>query len=161
MKLLKSHSGHFEPDEFPDLLTSFTGTAAFGIEGMTLHSAFSFTCGPRNKREYQPARSEKLNTLRSQLGKIKLLIIDEVSMVGADVLYHNHRRLQDITGRSDPDSQFGDVNILAVGDLFQLQPVGQNHVFGLPSDSYAILHGSRCEENFGFMELTKSMRQAC
>lgn len=134
MKLLKPLSGHFEPDELAVLLTAFTGTAAFGIEGMTLHSAFSFSCGPRSKKEYIPAGSEKLNTLRSRLGKLKLLIIDEVSMVGADLLYHIHRRLQDITGRSAPDSRFGGVSILAVGDLFQLQPIGQNHVFGLPAD---------------------------
>ena len=159
MKLLKPLSGHFEPDELPLLLTSFTGTAAFGIEGTTLHSALSFSCGPNKKKDYQPASSEKLNTLRSRLGKLKLLIIDEVSMVGADLLYHVHKRLQDITGRSDPDSRFGDISILAVGDLYQLQPVGQNHVFGLPSDSYARLHGSLWEENFTMMELTESMRQ--
>jgi hypothetical protein len=52
-------------------------------------------------------------------------------MVGADLLYHIHRRLQDITGKSD---RFGAISILAVGDFYQLQPVGQNHVFGLPSD---------------------------
>uniref|UniRef100_A0A672Z295 ATP-dependent DNA helicase n=1 Tax=Sphaeramia orbicularis TaxID=375764 RepID=A0A672Z295_9TELE len=141
------------------LLTAFTGTAAFGIEGMTLHSSLGFTSGPKNKKEYQPAGSEKLNTLRSQLSKLKLLIIDEVSMVGADLLYHVHRRLQDICETSDPDSRFGGVSVLAVGDLYQLQPVGQNHVFGLPSDSYARLHGSLWEENFRLMELTESMRQ--
>ena len=67
--------------------------------------------------------------------------------------------MQDITGRSDPDTSFGDISILAVGDLYQLQPVGQNHVFGLPSDSYARLHGSLWAENFNMMELTESMRQ--
>ena len=159
MKLLKPLSGHFEPDDLPVIRTAFTGTAAFGIEGMTLHSAFSFSCGPGSKKEYQPASSEKLNTLRSRLGKLKLLIIDEVSMVGADLLYHIHRRLQDIIGISSADSRFGGISILAVGDLYQLQPVGQSHVFGLPSDSYARLHGSLWEENFQMIELTESMRQ--
>ena len=134
MKLLKVLSGHFEPDELPILLTAFTGTAAFGIEGMTVHSALGLSCGPNNKAQYQPPSSDRLNTLRSRLGKLKLLVIDEVSMVGADLLYHIHRRLQDITGKSD---RFGGISILAVGDLFQLQPVGQNHVFGLPSDRLA------------------------
>ena len=131
MKFLKTLSGYFEPDELPILLTAFTGTAAFGIDGMTFHSALGLSCGPNSKSQYQPASNEKLNTLRSRLGKLKLLVIDEVSMVGADLLYRIHRRLQDITGSSD---RFGGVSILAVGDLFQLQPVGQNHVFGLPSD---------------------------
>jgi hypothetical protein len=116
MKLLKSLSGHFEPDDLPVLLTAFTGTAAFGIEGMTLHSALRISCGPGSNKQYQPASSDKLNTLRSRLRKLKLLIIDEVSMVGTDLLYHIHRRLQDIMGRTDPDSRFGNISILAVGD---------------------------------------------
>jgi len=80
-------------------------------------------------------------------------------MVGADLLYHIHRRLQDVIGNKDPDSRFGGISILAVGDLYQLQPVGQNHAFALPSDIYAKLHGSLWEENFRMMELTQSMRQ--
>lgn len=134
MKLLKLLYGYFQTDELPVLRTAFTGTAAFGNERMTLHSALGFSCGPNSKKEYQPASSEKLNTLRSCLGKLKLLIIDGVLMVGADLLYHIHRPLQDITGNTDPDSQFGGVRILAVGDLFQLQTVEPNFVFALPSD---------------------------
>ena len=156
---LKKLSGHFHPNEIPILLTAFTGTAAFGIEGLTLHSALGFVCGPKSKKEYQPAGSSKLNTLRSRLGKLRILVIDEVSMVGADLLYHIHRRLEEITENTDPDLRFGGVSILAVGDLYQLQPVAAKHVFGLPSDTYAKLHGSLWEENFKIIELTESMRQ--
>ncbi|XP_066269843.1 uncharacterized protein [Branchiostoma lanceolatum] len=161
LRLLTPLSGrYFDPNDLPVLLTAFTGTAAFGINGMTLHSALSLGCGGK---EYQPLSSDKLNTLRSRLGKLKLLIVDEVSMVGADILYHVHRRLQDICGNSDPDTRFGGVSILAVGDLFQLQPVGQRHVFSEPSSDYAKLHakikGSLWVENFRMVELTESMRQ--
>ncbi|CAI9733026.1 Hypothetical predicted protein [Octopus vulgaris] len=82
-----------------------------------------------------------------------------VRFVGADFLNYIHRRLQYICGKSDPDSRFGGVSVMAVGDLYQLQPVGQNHVFGLPRDNYARLHGSLWEENFKLMELTESKRQ--
>ncbi|XP_078618327.1 uncharacterized protein LOC144885957 [Branchiostoma floridae x Branchiostoma japonicum] len=160
LRLLTPLSGrYFDPNDLPVILTAYTGTAAFGINGMTLHSAFSLSCGLKKNKDYQPLSSDKLNTLRSRLGKLKLLIVDEVSMVGADLLYHLHRRLQDICGSSNPDSRFGGVSILAVGDLFQLQPVRQNHVFSLPSDNYAKLHGSLWEENFRMVELTESMRQ--
>ncbi|XP_078691416.1 uncharacterized protein LOC144921886 isoform X1 [Branchiostoma floridae x Branchiostoma belcheri] len=160
MSLLIPHSGqYFQPNELPLLLTAFTGTAAFGIQGMTLHSALGFACGPRKDNEYLPPSCEKLQALRSHLGKLKLLVIDEMSMVGADLLYHIHRRLQDISDQSTPESIFGGVSILAVGDLFQLQPVGQSHVFSLPSDSYARLYGSLWQENFEMMELTENMRQ--
>lgn len=49
-------------------------------------------------------------------------------MVGADLLYHIHRRLQDICGNSHPDSRFGGARILAVGDLFQLQLSVSNEI---------------------------------
>ncbi len=48
---------------------------------------------------------------------------------------------------------------MAVGDLFQLQPVRQAHVFDLPSDAYAKLYGSLWQENFQLMELTQMMHQ--
>ena len=159
MHLLRPLSHHFEPEELPLLLTAFTGTAAFGIEGMTIHSALGLNAGPAAKRQYQPAGSEKLNTLRSRLGKLGLIVIDESSMVGSDLLYHIHRRLEDIMGKNDSDSRFGGVSILAVGDLFQLQPVQQKYIFDSPSDSYAKLHGSLWEESFQLIELTESMRQ--
>ena len=160
MKLLKPLSGHFMPDELPVLLTAFTGTAAFGIEGMTLHSALGLSCGPQ-KKEYKPLSNDRLHTFRTRLGKLKLLIIDEVSMVGADLLYDVHRRLQEITGNLN--SRFGGVSILAVGDLFQLQPVGQQYIFEDPSDIKTKLHntvfGSLWKENFKLIELEESMRQ--
>ncbi|XP_078578075.1 uncharacterized protein LOC144862999 isoform X1 [Branchiostoma floridae x Branchiostoma japonicum] len=159
IRLVQRLSGHFDPDELSVLITAFTGTAAFNIDGMTLHSALGFGGGPKKDKEYRPLGSEKLHNLRLRLGKLKLLIVDEVSMLGSDHLYHTHRRLEDICGTCDPDSRFGGVSILAVGDLFQLQPVGQRHVFDLPSDSYAKLHGSLWEENFSMMELTECVRQ--
>ncbi|KAI8500856.1 hypothetical protein Bbelb_216740 [Branchiostoma belcheri] len=64
-----------------------------------------------------------------------------------------------ISGTSNTDTRFGGISILAVGDLFQLQPVGQSHVFSPPSDRYARLRGSLWEENFKMMELTQTMRQ--
>ena len=51
------------------------------------------------------------------------------------MLLQINRRLLQLKG--SPDS-----SILAVGDLYQLQPVAQPHVFGEVSDSYARLHSS-------------------
>ena len=62
--------------------------------------------------------SDKCNTLRSTVSKLKLLII-EVSMIGSNTLLV-HRRLQQIMPLS---CRFGGVSVLAVGDLYQIPPI--------------------------------------
>ena len=66
------------------------------------------------------------------------VIIDEVSMVGCNMLLEIHKGLQQIKGVSD-DKVFGGVSILAVGDLYQLPPVTQAPLFSTVSDCYAQL----------------------
>ena len=113
------------------LLTAPTGVAAFNINGMTLHSAFLLGTGKYTG--FQPLSHDRLNTLRSKLSKLTLVIIDEVSMVGANMLLQIHKRLQQIKGVSN-DVTFGGVSILAVGDLYQLPPVAQAPLFSTVSD---------------------------
>ncbi|XP_035683454.1 uncharacterized protein LOC118420666 [Branchiostoma floridae] len=156
VRLLKL-SNCFDPEDVIVLLTAYTGVAAFNIDGLTLHSAFLLETTTKS-HEYRSLGSDKLNTLRSRLSKLRLLIIDEVSMVGANILLQVHRRLEDIMG-AGTDTTFGNVSILAVGDLYQLQPVRQNYVFEPPSGRYAQLHGSLWQEGFNIVELTESMRQ--
>ena len=59
------------------------------------------------------------------------------------------------------DAVFGGVSILAVGDLYQLPPVGQAALFSTVSDSYAQLYGSGSLwfDKFQMIELTEVMRQ--
>ena len=156
VKLLRL-SGQLEPDDVIVLLTAPTGGAAFNILGMTLHSALLFSTA---KFSNQPLTHDKLNTLRSKLSNLHLLIIDEVSMVGSNMLLEIHKRLQQLKGSND-DTTFGNVSILAVGDLFQLQPVAQPYVFDLVGDAYARLHksGSLWTDEFSLLELDQIMRQ--
>ena len=157
LKLLKL-SGAFEPDDVIALLTAPTGVAAFNINGMTLHSAFLL--GRSKYSGFLPLSHDKLNTLRAKLSRLMFVIIDEVSMVGSNMLLEIHKRLQQIKGVSD-DKVFGGVSILAVGDLYQLPPVGQAPLFTTVSDCYAQLHGSGSlwVDHFLMLELTKVMRQ--
>ena len=139
-------------------LSAPTGVAAFNISGMTLHSALLL--GRSKYNGFQPLSHERLNSLRSKLSRLMLVIIDEVSMVGSNMLLEIHKRLQQIKGVSD-DAVFGGVSILAVGDLYQLPPVGQAALFSTVSDSYAQLYGSGSlwVDQFQMIELTESMRQ--
>lgn len=124
---------------------------------MTLHSALLLGCGKYGG--FQPLNHDKLNSLRSKLSNLVLLIIDEVSMVGSNMLLEIHKRLQQIKTVL-PDVPFGGVSVLAVGDLFQLPPVGQAPVFNPVSDSYAQLYrsGSLWVDEFLMIELDEIMR---
>ena len=158
LKLLKL-SGNFEPDDVIVLLTAPTGVAAFNIGGMTLHSAFLLG---RNKfSEYQSLSHDRVNTLRLKLSKLKLLIIDEVSMVGCNMLLDIHKRLNEILVQPN-NVMFGNVSILAVGDLYQLPPVGQPPLFNtMPDLQLSSLYGSGSlwKELFKMIELHEIMRQ--
>ena len=150
--------GTFQPDDVIVLLTAPTGVAAFNINGMTLHSAFLL--GTSKYTGFQPLGHDKLNTLQTKLSNLALIIIDEVSMVGSNMLLEIHKRLQQIKGVS-ADVTFGGVSILAVGDLYQLPPVGQPWLFATVSDSYAQLYrsGSLWVDEFEMIELSEIMRQ--
>ena len=150
-------SGQVEPEDVVVLLTAPTGVAAFNIQGMTVHSALLLGT---SKFSSQPLTQDKLNTLRTKLSNLQLLIIDEVSMVGSNMLLQIHKRLQQLKGKGD-DTTFGDISILAVGDLYQLRPVAQPHVFAEVGDAYARLHksGSLWIDKFKMIELDEIMRQ--
>ena len=137
VKLLRL-SGQLQPEDVIALLTAPTGSAAFNIVGMTLHSGLLLGT---SKVSSAPLTQDKLNTLRLKLLNLQLIIIDEVSMVGSNMLLQIHKRLQQLKGSKD-DTTFGNLSILAVGDLYQLQPVAQPYVFDQVCDLYARLHRS-------------------
>ena len=157
VKLLRL-SGAIEPNDVVALLTAPTGVAAFNISGMTLHSALLLGAG--KYCGFQPLNHDQVNSLRSKLSQLALLIIDEVSMVGANMLLEIHKRLQQVKAVL-PDVTFGGVSILAVGDLYQLPPVCQSPVFSTVNDSYAKLYrsGSLWVDEFQMVELDEIMRQ--
>ncbi|MEW8547603.1 MAG: AAA family ATPase [Candidatus Thiodiazotropha sp.] len=144
-------------DEITVMVCAFTGAAAFNVEGHTLHSAFHLPVGESKQDDYIRLSNEQLAAMRSKLGSLCILIIDEISMVGTDQLLTIHRRLAEVMTSDDP---FGGVSILAVGDLFQLPPVGHTPVFEAPKDPVvAALYGSLWKKHFKFIELKEVMRQ--
>ncbi|XP_030849505.1 uncharacterized protein LOC105444942 [Strongylocentrotus purpuratus] len=142
------------PDAHRVLLTAPTGTAAFNIHGSTLHSLFLLPLG--QTKGYKKLSDEKRNTLRCKLQDLEILIIDEISMVGCDMLMTIDQRLREIKGT---DIIFGGITVLAFGDLYQLAPVCQRFVFQEVKDLFARLAGSLWQDNFMIAELTEIMRQ--
>ena len=93
-----------------------TGVAAVNVQGQTIHSFFGWGPG------ITPEKVRKVSYERSQVfRKMKMLIIDEISMVRADLFECIDKFLRLNTGK--PDLPFGGVQIVAIGDLYQLPPV--------------------------------------
>lgn len=99
----------------PPVVLAFTGVAALNIEGMTIHSFFNLPWGPLDAKEL---KINKNNEYKS----IKLIIIDEISMVRCDLLDCIDMTLR--LNRED-DRPFGGVQVLMIGDLYQLQPIAK------------------------------------
>jgi hypothetical protein len=104
------------------VVTAPTGVAAINAGGMTLHSFFQLPLGlhiPGTSREVNNQRRfsrDKIQLLRT----LDLIVIDEISMVRADLL----DAVDDVLRRYREDSRpFGGVQLLMIGDLHQLPPV--------------------------------------
>ncbi|XP_052412218.1 uncharacterized protein LOC127957635 [Carassius gibelio] len=138
------------PDDITVLLTASTGVASFGIGGGTVHN--NFAIGANVRLPYQPLSDNKINSLRTKLGSLHILIIDEVSMVDHRLLSYIHGRLRQIKQTGDY-SLFGKVSILCVGDFYQLPPVKGTALY---ADTKGV---NLWENNFQVAELTKVVRQ--
>ena len=108
--------------------TAFTGTASSNVEGQTLHTAFGFTFDNKHYSLSDKKRDEKRNTFKN----LKMIIIDEVSMVKADMLYQLDLKLQEL--KEKVGIPFGGVAILDFGDILQLRPVMGAFAFEKPKN---------------------------
>ena len=95
--------------------------------------------------------------MRSKSGGVKLIFVDEISVVGSSMFtVQLNNRLKDIRGCT---KDFG-VSIIAIGDLFQLEPVMDAYVFkALKNLDYAVLAPSLWHQHFRMFELNEIMRQ--
>ena len=119
------------------VLSSFTGAASANIGGQTLHSLFGFKFGTTFLSMTERQRAQKRLLFRN----LRCVIIDEISMVSADLLYNLDLRLREITM---VDDVFGGVSVFVFGDLFQLQPVKARYVFEQPTNKeHALAHALR------------------
>ena len=140
------------------LLLAPTGKAAYLIKGNTIHSALAVPAS-QSLKNYKPLDSGRLNTLRCELGSLKLMLLDEVSMVGNSMFtIQLNNRLKDLKGSNE---DFGCVSIITIGDLFQLKPVMDGYIFNDVESlsSYNILAPNLWKRYFRMFELDEIMRQ--
>ena len=108
------------------LMLAPTGKAAYNIKCNTIHSALAIPAS-QSLKTYKHLDSSRLNSLKCQFGGVKLTFTDEISMVGHTMFnVQIDTRSKDIKGSPLP---FGSASIIAICDLFQLQPVMDDYIF--------------------------------
>lgn len=161
----------------PHVIVAPTGIAALNANGVTIHSQFLLPFGsfiPSQEPEgnytqegsfftkHTLLKRHPLNTARTKvLKQIELLIIDEVSMLRADILDAIDFRLKQ--ARRNHNEPFGGVQLLFIGDLFQLPPIVRREEQHVMLKFYKSLHffEAQCLKttNLVYLELDKIFRQ--
>jgi len=117
-----------------------TGIAAINVGGNTLHSFFKLPFHPllpndsryssRNLKKELKYSGDKIKLLK----ELELIIIDEISMVRADIIDFIDKILRTYSGRHR--EPFGGKQLLLVGDVYQLEPVVKEEEWRLLSPFY-------------------------
>ena len=94
------------------------GLAAFQIGGSIIHSAFLLHDNYKSKPSW-----EKRSKMKLKLEHMVLSITDDINMVGFKQFQSMNQTMYALKGTTDDN--WGDICVLAVGDLYQVPPVGQ------------------------------------
>ena len=138
-----------------------TGRAAINVNGATIHSAFGFyNLEKLNLDELARSTIRLRPEKRFVLKHIETLIIDEVSMVRADIFDKIEKILRIV---NDSNELFGGKQVILFGDPFQLPPVAKKPERDYLIDKYGGIHffhsNSYKVGGFKFIELTTNHRQ--
>ncbi|HNE28910.1 MAG TPA: AAA family ATPase [Saprospiraceae bacterium] len=98
-----------------------TGVAALNVQGQTIHSFFGFA--PRIVTAREASRRVTMKHQKRLYQNVQVIVVDEISMVRADILDGMDRFLRVNRENNRP---FGGVQMVFFGDLFQLPPVVTN-----------------------------------
>ena len=159
------------------LIVAPTGIAALNAEGVTIHSQFLLPFGsfiPEREpltdisdiaqfyTKHTLTRVRTLNSLRRKvLRATELIIIDEVSMLRADILDAIDFRMRSVKGNYA--KSFGGTQLLMTGDLYQLPPIVNDEEWPLLQKYYRSMHFFEAqalrEEKMVYIELDRIFRQ--
>ncbi len=139
-----------------------TGIAAINAGGQTVHSFFGFPLRPMVPGDSEIKKFGKYHPRYKIMRDMEVLIIDEVSMLRADIIDAIDHSLRMNLGVPLP---FGGKQVIFFGDLFQLEPVMQNseverHLFSQVYSSHYFFAARVFEELYlPNIELTRVYRQ--
>ena len=131
-----------------------TGVAAYLVNGTTIESALGIQ--PSKDKAYIKNEPSKNSSLRFLYEDLRVIFIDEVSMLGSDMLTKMNFRLQDIMGIKE---FMGGLSIVCTGDFGQLPPVLQKFVWETSSlDNRLEISPNYWDDHFKIYYLTQKMR---
>ena len=138
------------------LMLTPAGAAAANFDSATIHSALALS-PKRNYSKGIPKLSDKKRCmLQNKYLQLSVIIIDNISMVSNKLLLNVHQQHVEIFGCS-PDIPFAGISVITSGDLYQLPPIQQRHIYAKFDD--VILNISHCWRLFKIAEVTEVMRQ--
>jgi len=120
--LLNKYIKYLDNRKIKPVVLAPTGIAASHINGMTIHSFFGLGVKEKVNDGYINFLIQQ-KFIQNRLSRLKVLIIDEVSMISPDLFETIDRILRKFTGSSEP---FGGVQIVLSGDFFQLPPISKS-----------------------------------
>ena len=97
-----------------------TGIAAVNIGGSTIHSFLRLSPGLQSEDNIEPIASKKQREL---IRSVDVVVVDEISMVRADLFWAIDYRLRQVMRGTDRRRPFGGKQVILVGDFYQLPPV--------------------------------------
>lgn len=147
--VLNQYIDYLESHDIPVAVTASTGIAATHIGGMTIHSWSGIGIRERLSEWDIEAMLEK-KYLWDRFQTTKVLIIDEVSMLASGMLDSLDMLARSMRNNPAP---FGGMQVVLVGDFFQLPPVGNDSV------SYSFFASAWREAQMHICYLEKSYRQ--
>lgn len=145
-------------------VTASTGIAATHVGGMTVHAWSGIGINERMTPELLDQIASKEPVVK-RLQKARVLIIDEVSMLSGDVLSMVDEVAR--TVRQVPERAFGGLQVVLVGDFFQLPPVSRKEaVFAFESPAWQALNPLICyleeqhrQEDPEFLDVLSAIRR--
>ena len=135
------------------LTVAAAGMAAFQIKGTTADSGLHI---PINQNKLSNLSYSDRNTLCKQYGDVKVVFIDEISVVGCCMFNKICQCLQEIFGWK---KVFGGRHVVAIGDFYQTKPVKDTYIFKNPDSSYSALASNTWTDHFKIFTLVDIMRQ--
>ena len=150
MSYFFKHTVKPDDDQPVVLITAPTGSAAFQMGGSTIHSAFLL----HDNYESKPSL-EKRSKMQLKLEHM-MSVTDETGMVGFKQFQSVNQIMCALKGTND--GNWGDIGVLAVGDLYQLPPVGQHPIYMPPQTLHTLNDiAPNGLEKMQLHELTQSM----